>query len=250
MGGHPGRWRRRSLPALTAVRVTAEMGGLDDAARWLPEGEQARVARLRQAGDRRRAVAGALLLRWSLVEHAGCHPARLVISRDDLERPQVEGDVDANLSHSGDWVVVGVAARARVGVDVEQVRANALSPGEWLTDQEAAFLASLPPARRAGALFELWTAKEAYVKAIGSGLRSLAAVALDVHALAHGELRAAPGSGLQSWRFQAYPLDPAYRLAWCSESPPTPSSVEVVRSVDLRRWAAGAARGLDREDTA
>jgi phosphopantetheinyl transferase len=78
-----------------------------------------------------------------------------------------------NLSHSGDLAVVAVGGVSEIGVDIEQVRPapdwEEIAKGTFRRE-EAEWVRAAAVERRAGAFFEVWTAKEAYVKANGHGL--------------------------------------------------------------------------------
>ncbi|MDQ1443913.1 MAG: 4-phosphopantetheinyl transferase [Acidimicrobiaceae bacterium] len=90
-----------------------------------------------------------------------------------------------NLSHSGERALLAVCDQAAVGVDVEQVRPLArpdavaeriMSPAEL-----AGYRAAADPMRF---LLEVWTSKEAVVKATGEGItRELRSLTFDGHAL-------------------------------------------------------------------
>jgi 4'-phosphopantetheinyl transferase len=81
-------------------------------------------------------------------------------------------DVRFNLSHSGERAVLAVTNGREVGIDLEEehqleVLAFArlfFSPGERLA------LELTPPLQRLHAFFKVWTRKESFIKAIGSGL--------------------------------------------------------------------------------
>jgi 4'-phosphopantetheinyl transferase len=81
-----------------------------------------------------------------------------------------------NASHSGDYAVFAFTLVGEVGVDIERIRhemprldeiaSRYFAPGE----QQQLF--ALPESERAEAFFTLWTRKEAFVKARGTGLFS------------------------------------------------------------------------------
>jgi 4'-phosphopantetheinyl transferase len=78
-----------------------------------------------------------------------------------------------SLSHSGACVAIALARPGPVGIDVEAKRALPDLEGlarRALTDEEAHVLASLPAAQRESVFLRWWTAKEAALKAHGSGL--------------------------------------------------------------------------------
>ena len=92
-------------------------------------------------------------------------------------RPTVTGAaaVSFSLSHSGAFGLLAVAAgRVRVGVDVEEVRPrrhlDALAARVLNDEEHAAWLAIDDPDDRLRAFLGEWTRKEAYVKALGTGL--------------------------------------------------------------------------------
>ena len=66
--------------------------------------------------------------------------------------------------------------RREVGVDIEREapeRADLDVARRMFTPDEALALEGMPPALRCRAFFALWTAREAYTKAIGRGLQAM-----------------------------------------------------------------------------
>jgi 4'-phosphopantetheinyl transferase len=85
------------------------------------------------------------------------------------------GRLRFNLAHTRDRLVVAVALAREVGVDAEPVtseRSLASTAHSWLAPAEAWAIENLPVARRDSILLRLWTLKEAYVKAVGTGLNT------------------------------------------------------------------------------
>jgi 4'-phosphopantetheinyl transferase len=78
-----------------------------------------------------------------------------------------------NLSHTHGLVACAVAHDAQVGVDVECVERATASRAiaeRYFSAPELAQLDACPEERRSSHFIELWTLKEAYLKAVGSGL--------------------------------------------------------------------------------
>ncbi len=99
---------------------------------------------------------------------------RLSLGHDDLGAPllQLDGAAFAwriSLSSRENVALFGLS-RERIGVDVEL--ASDLDPA-WnvLHDEEKRALGAMPDAARPEEFLRLWTAKEAYLKALGLGLR-------------------------------------------------------------------------------
>ncbi|MGH8083074.1 MAG: 4'-phosphopantetheinyl transferase family protein [Lysobacter sp.] len=100
--------------------------------------------------------------------------AALSVSRDARQRPHLDPphlDYDCNWSHSGEHLLVALAHRARVGVDLERLhrRPRAVEIARrYFTAAEAQWLATHADLDRA--FLRLWCAKEAVLKAHGHGL--------------------------------------------------------------------------------
>jgi 4'-phosphopantetheinyl transferase len=77
------------------------------------------------------------------------------------------------LSHSGARGLLGWSWRREIGVDVEvwrSMRDAAALVRRYFSAVEVAAWDALAPAQQHEAFFNLWTRKEAYVKALGRGL--------------------------------------------------------------------------------
>ena len=81
-----------------------------------------------------------------------------------------------NASHSGDHAAFACTRAGEAGVDIEQVRGHLrrhdLIAQRFFTSAERAELAAVPEPERVRAFFDLWTRKEAFVKARGDGVFS------------------------------------------------------------------------------
>src|SRR5690606_21585801 len=94
---------------------------------FLSEDEEARLERLRLPRDRVRAIVARGALRVILGSLLDRHPAGLTFrygpkGKPDLVRVPRDPDLSFSVSHSGDWVLVAVAAGQRVGADIEAIR--------------------------------------------------------------------------------------------------------------------------------
>jgi 4'-phosphopantetheinyl transferase len=116
------------------------------------------------------------LARIALAQAAGCEPAHLRFGKGLYGRPHVTAPLAAkrfsfNLSHTEGLVGIAIS-RYPVGLDVESIvrEINLLEVAEdVLTEAEIRSLLSLDPVEMRRRFFQLWTLKEAYLKAIGSG---------------------------------------------------------------------------------
>ena len=119
-----------------------------------------KALRYRFAADRKRCVAGGLLIRRFLGDAA--------VYTDEFGKPRAKSGVCFNLSHSGDWVIFALGEN-EVGCDIEQLRqTDALKLGKVVyTDAELEMIRR--NADRLGVFFDLWTKKEALLKCMGKG---------------------------------------------------------------------------------
>jgi 4'-phosphopantetheinyl transferase len=115
-------------------------------------------------------------LRSVLAAYLDQSPADIAIIAEAQGKPvlaQVGSNLTFNLSHSGSWLLIGVARGRRIGVDIQIER-----PGtrclelarRFFADDEAEMLARVDPDRQTRLFFALWTLKEAYLKATGEGI--------------------------------------------------------------------------------
>lgn len=140
--------------------------------------ELGRVDRFIFPEHRRRSLIARVALRDVLARYAGRAPEKLEFEvapggKPYLSAPSGRSEVQFNMTHSGELMLVAVTVRRELGVDVEQLRdrvARDRLAERYFAPQEAAELRSLPEAERREAFFRCWTRKEAYMKALGKGL--------------------------------------------------------------------------------
>lgn len=139
--------------------------------------DRQRAERFRVNAARRRFVAARALTRMLLGCYTGVQPAALRIAigargKPRLERSPGHAMLHFNSAHSGTTAAVAVAS-SELGVDVESLRPVpnvARLATRFCSDFEREQLFALPEHQREAAFLALWTCKEAYLKAVGSGI--------------------------------------------------------------------------------
>ncbi|MGB8356510.1 MAG: 4'-phosphopantetheinyl transferase superfamily protein [Chthoniobacteraceae bacterium] len=137
-----------------------------------------RANRFRFTEHRARFVAARGILRSILGIHLRCDPGSIAFDYSEYGKPfltaPIGTGVEFNVSHSSDLAVYAVASGRQVGVDVEFIKPD----GSWLRIAEHYFaageferLSKLPKEQMSREFFELWSEKEARLKALGVGLR-------------------------------------------------------------------------------
>ena len=144
---------------------------------WLSEDERRRWHVFEYPGPRRRFALCRAALRAMLCERMRCDNGDLAFELMARGKPRAilagePAPVNFNVSHSGGHGLIAISQSGRVGIDVEERRERDDLAG--LIDiamgpQERVELSSLPEHRRLLTFYDLWTAKEALVKALGSG---------------------------------------------------------------------------------
>ena len=139
--------------------------------------ERTRAARFHVPTDRARFVAARGSLRARLAQYLGVDPRQVPLTYTPEGKPILAGTqaLHFNLSHSDALALLAVSPRRAVGVDVERLRTD-FEPEplakRFFAPSECEALDRVPPGERHRAFLRLWTLKEAYLKAVGSGLNT------------------------------------------------------------------------------
>ena len=136
--------------------------------------ELTRADRFRFAEDRRDYVIAHDLLRRALSQLEPVAPAAWEFDAGEHGKPFVKSsDLAFSLSHTRGFVACATSRHVRLGVDVERID-RPIDETEiaerFFARSEAESLERTPLDQRASRFMELWTLKEAWVKAIGLGL--------------------------------------------------------------------------------
>ncbi|SPE61770.1 4'-phosphopantetheinyl transferase [Verrucomicrobia bacterium] len=154
--------------------------------------ERQRATRFAFERDRNRFVAGRGLLRAILARYLQMNPAEVELAYGPHGKPALAGlaatsGLRFNLAHSEDLALLVATRAAMVGVDVERIRPlpDMLDlVARFFSKRESARFASLRTEEQPAAFFNLWTRKEAWLKATGEGI---------VHSLNRVEVSFVPG---------------------------------------------------------
>jgi 4'-phosphopantetheinyl transferase len=113
-----------------------------------------------------------VVLRQIIAARLGVEPAAAEVSHDANGKPYVLGGPPFSLSHSGEFALVAVGENASVGVDLEQIKVNRFVErlARRFSPYEREALQLLSGGEFVEAFYWCWTAKEAYLKALGTGL--------------------------------------------------------------------------------
>jgi 4'-phosphopantetheinyl transferase len=151
---------------------------LQELAQTLSESERIRAERFHFEKDRKRFIIARGLLRTILGCYLDIEPSRVQFSYGSYGKPALgetsgSSGLRFNLSHSHFLALYAVTREREIGVDIEHVRPMPEAEQivkRFFSARENAVFCALPPSQKDEAFFNCWTRKEAYLKAIGSGL--------------------------------------------------------------------------------
>lgn len=178
--------------------------------------ERIKADRFRFPADRRDYIAAHALLRASLSNGYPMAPRDWEFIIDARGKPRIANPPDGvrafSLSHTRGFVAISIATMPAIGVDVECIdRRIGVSEmaQSCCSDAEANRVAAATSA--AAHFFELWTLKEAYVKAVGTGLsQQLRDISFDIF---EGVIDPSVRAIEPAWRFAVYAPTARVRLA-------------------------------------
>jgi 4'-phosphopantetheinyl transferase len=168
---------------LWTVDLNGDAAALARAEAVLEETERARAQRIVRPHGRERFTIARAALRTILGGYLRVPAAQVGLEREPSGKPSLTepAGLAFSLSHSHALAAIAVAARPQVGIDIEQLVRRPVPEAVWrrvLDARELACVLSVSPRQRDEAFLRHWTAKEAYVKAVGVGLAGLRGVSI------------------------------------------------------------------------
>jgi len=181
---------------LWRISLSRALIEIDTLAQILSPDEQQRANRFKFDRHRWRFIAARASLRQILGQYLGQQPAMIQFEYGSTGKPSLldsgaspdGGTLDPwlrrglqfNLSHSEDLALLGITWEQTIGIDLEQIRPVAVLElaERFFCPREMLWLSQLLLAQQIPAFFQIWTAKEAYLKAIGLGITGLQQVEL------------------------------------------------------------------------
>lgn len=152
---------------------------------YMCDSRKARVKELKNEHSKSCTIAGEIIARKLLSDVAGKTPEYFIISIDCNGKPQIKNHEGLffNISHSKNKIAV-VVSDEEIGIDIEVMRPYSLRLAKKICNkEELLYIFGHHPyeteftentsKETLHRFFEVWTAKEAYFKCIGTGLPSL-----------------------------------------------------------------------------
>lgn len=162
-------WRANlDLPAAEIERLTT----------ILSPDEIVRANKFKFPRDKKRFIAARGILRELLANCLQISANKIEFSYSDRGKPHLAASMpnpslQFNLSHSQNYALYGFTCNCRIGVDLEYMRAmndTVKIAKRFFSGTESELISRLAANKQKRVFFQLWTAKEAYLKATGVGL--------------------------------------------------------------------------------
>ncbi len=217
----PSDWPRLSDDEIHVWCVELDAAGeVSTLAAGLNEEERERARGLLSGTHQRRFVVARGMLRQLLGRYLDQDPGAVTFARGAHGKPFLpEGTLHFNVSHTHELALYAIAQSREVGVDVEWMRpqvAHEQIAARFFSLEEQEALAQVPDEERRAAFYNIWTRKEAYLKARGDGI----AAGLGTFAVSLGAEAALLHSDegkdeVERWKLIALELVDGYVAALC-----------------------------------
>lgn len=148
---------------------------LNELIKILSEDEVLRANKFRFEKDKAVYITAKYLLRSGLSNYLQLKAKEIIFDYSEYGKPSFMGNVeiDFNVSHSGNRIIIGFARNRTIGVDIEKIKEN-FDPLElaenFFSEEEIKALSETKESERFQAFYRCWTRKESFIKAVGEGL--------------------------------------------------------------------------------
>ena len=190
----------------------------------LSSDEQERAARFHFARDRQYFCAARASLRTLLGGYLKATPREVAFQYSDKGKPGLTSHrrshaIAFNVSHSGDFALLGFTRSCEIGVDIEKIRDDfdsAAIARRFFSAHEQEQLSRLRADQQHHAFFRCWTRKEAFIKALGEGLsHPLDQFDVSLETAGPVSLTTRPDAGeAERWWLQSVDAGPGYAAAF------------------------------------
>lgn len=137
--------------------------------------EKERASKFKFPKDRAVYITGKFLLRSLLGHYLKTNPKKIVFEYSEFGKPSYLKNVelDFNVSHSGNRIIIGFSKKQIIGVDIEKIKKD-FDPlnlaNNFFSKEEIIALSQTKNSEMFQAFYRCWTRKESFIKAVGEGL--------------------------------------------------------------------------------
>jgi 4'-phosphopantetheinyl transferase len=165
---------------LWCISLTGSSQKITEMTDIISQEERDQAKRFHAQSSRVGFILGRGSLRMLLGDYIDINPSNMQFQYSVAGKPRLindsnDADIQFNYSQSGNLGLISITKDRCIGVDIEKIREDFdFKPiaMRFFTTYELSNLFRLPEREQRSGFFRLWTAKEAYLKAIGVGLSS------------------------------------------------------------------------------
>jgi 4'-phosphopantetheinyl transferase len=194
-----------------------------------------KIKKFTRPEDAIRALLADILVRSVIASYLKASNKTIEFNVNKYGKPFLKGNygLHFNVSHSEDWIVCAIDNKP-VGIDIEKVRPVDLLEiaAQLFSDEEYKTLIVKSPEDRQRFFFDLWTLKESYIKAVGTGF-SIPLKSFTVKFIGKSEIKVKSGNKLTDWALKQYDLDPEYKMSVCAAQKTFPDNVIIKELKDI-----------------
>jgi 4'-phosphopantetheinyl transferase len=144
----------------------------------LDDAELSRAQRYKIDRVRHRFIVARATLRRVLARYLAIKVEHVVFTLGEYGKPFLSSQLEHqglvfNLSHSVDMLAIVVGSNQQLGVDIERHKSISSLSGlvhKCFSENELDYWQNLPESTKQSAFYDIWTRKEAFVKAVGRGV--------------------------------------------------------------------------------
>ena len=196
--------------------------------------KQQQIQRFKRYEDAQRSFIGELLVRYIICTKYQLTNQDLTFLENSYGKPILDCplEIHFNISHSCEWVVCAISSQ-EIGIDIEKMEPINISIAKkFFNVEEYQFLLMQKEAERVPSFYQIWCAKESYVKAIGVGL----SISLDAFTIGIVDDAIVLKNGIDSidYYLKELYIDLNYKLIVCSKIRQSEEKVEVLPLQQVR----------------
>jgi len=136
---------------------------------FLPESLRDQHFRYKRWQDRTANLLSKILLIKGLQKFGLDYNSLELLNYNQYGRPHLSGNIDFNISHSGDFIVCALGENIRLGIDIEEIKPVDFTDFEYMmTAGQWEMIKNSPNPLKE--FFNFWAIKESIIKADGRGL--------------------------------------------------------------------------------
>ncbi|HDR6245758.1 TPA: 4'-phosphopantetheinyl transferase superfamily protein [Bacillus cereus] len=139
---------------------------------FLEQETQLQISRFQAPTDKKRTLLGNYAAKYFIARYTQQHIKDIHFTTNVYGKKIVQKHaISFNISHSGKWVMLALSTNESIGIDVEKIGIiNTEETSCFFHEIEQRYLKKLTKKEAQYAFYRIWTAKESFLKCIGSGL--------------------------------------------------------------------------------